>query len=61
MANAELIIVNTCSVREKGEHKLFSLLGVIRELKSLALNSLLVLVVALRNRKGSRFSSAVAQ
>jgi len=30
---AELVIVNTCSVREKGEHKLFSLLGSLRELK----------------------------
>ncbi len=30
---ANLVIVNTCSVREKGEHKLFSLLGGLRELK----------------------------
>lgn len=30
---AELILINTCSVREKGEHKLFSLLGEMRELK----------------------------
>ncbi len=30
---AELVLVNTCSVREKGEHKLFSLLGSLRELK----------------------------
>ena len=32
--DAEVVIVNTCSVREKGEHKLFSLLGRLRELKS---------------------------
>ncbi len=32
--NAHLVIVNTCSVREKGEHKLFSLLGELRELKN---------------------------
>lgn len=31
--NAELVFVNTCSVREKGEHKLFSLLGRLRDLK----------------------------
>ncbi|MCB0324304.1 MAG: tRNA (N6-isopentenyl adenosine(37)-C2)-methylthiotransferase MiaB [Bdellovibrionales bacterium] len=31
--DAELVIVNTCSVREKGEHKLFSLLGSLAELK----------------------------
>lgn len=31
--NAEVVFVNTCSVREKGEHKLFSLLGSLRELK----------------------------
>lgn len=30
---ADLAIVNTCSVREKGEHKLFGLLGRLRQLK----------------------------
>lgn len=30
---ADLVIVNTCSVREKGEHKLFSLLGSLSKLK----------------------------
>jgi tRNA-2-methylthio-N6-dimethylallyladenosine synthase len=30
---AELIIVNSCSVRDKAEHKLFSLLGELRDLK----------------------------
>jgi len=30
---ADLVLINTCSVREKAEHKLFSLLGRIRELK----------------------------
>ena len=30
---AEMVFVNTCSVREKGEHKLFSLLGKLRDLK----------------------------
>lgn len=30
---ADLVMVNTCSVREKGEHKLFSLLGKLRERK----------------------------
>ncbi len=30
---ADFVFVNTCSVREKGEHKLFSLLGRLRDLK----------------------------
>lgn len=30
---ADLVVINTCSVREKPEHKLFSLLGEMRELK----------------------------
>lgn len=30
---AELILINTCSVREKPEHKLYSLLGEVREFK----------------------------
>jgi len=28
-----LVLGHTCSVREKGEHKLFSFLGTLRELK----------------------------
>jgi tRNA-2-methylthio-N6-dimethylallyladenosine synthase len=31
---ADLVLINTCSVREKPEHKLFSLLGEMKELKS---------------------------
>ena len=31
--NADVVIVNTCSVREKAEHKLFSLLGRLSQLK----------------------------
>ncbi len=31
---ANVVLVNTCSVREKGEHKLFSLLGSLRDLKA---------------------------
>ncbi len=34
MEEAEVILVNTCSVREKAAHKLYSLLGRIQELKS---------------------------
>lgn len=30
---AELILVNTCSVREKPEHKLYTILGQVREIK----------------------------
>ncbi len=31
---ADLIIINTCSIREKAEHKLYSLLGRLRRLKA---------------------------
>ncbi len=34
LTDAELVLVNTCSVREKGEHKLYSLLGRLRDEKS---------------------------
>jgi tRNA-2-methylthio-N6-dimethylallyladenosine synthase len=30
---ADVIVINTCSIREKAEHKLMSLLGTLRELK----------------------------
>jgi tRNA-2-methylthio-N6-dimethylallyladenosine synthase len=33
-SEAELILLNTCSIREKSEHKVFSRLGVLREMKS---------------------------
>ena len=33
LADAELIVVNTCSIREKSEHKLMSLLGTFRPFK----------------------------
>lgn len=33
-SKAKLILVNTCSVREKPEHKLFSLLGELRQYKT---------------------------
>jgi len=33
LSAADLVIVNTCSVREKGEQKLFSLLGELRDIK----------------------------
>lgn len=33
-AEADLIFINTCSVREKGEHKLRSYLGTLREVKA---------------------------
>ncbi|MCA9600996.1 MAG: tRNA (N6-isopentenyl adenosine(37)-C2)-methylthiotransferase MiaB, partial [Myxococcales bacterium] len=32
-ALADLVVVNTCSIREKAEHKLMSLLGILRGLK----------------------------
>ncbi|MGZ4780011.1 MAG: hypothetical protein ACXV5L_12495 [Thermoanaerobaculia bacterium] len=30
---AELILLNTCSIREKSEHKVFSRLGALKEMK----------------------------
>jgi tRNA-2-methylthio-N6-dimethylallyladenosine synthase len=33
-AEADLVLINTCSVREKPEHKLYSLIGEIKELKA---------------------------
>jgi tRNA-2-methylthio-N6-dimethylallyladenosine synthase len=33
LAQADLILLNTCSIREKAEHKLYSRLGTLRELK----------------------------
>lgn len=33
IAQAELVIINTCSIRDKPEHKMYSTLGRIRELK----------------------------
>ena len=33
VAQANVILVNTCSVREKAEDKLFSKLGLFREMK----------------------------
>jgi tRNA-2-methylthio-N6-dimethylallyladenosine synthase len=33
-ADADLLIINTCSIREKAEHRLYSDLGVLREWKS---------------------------
>ena len=41
---AALFVVNTCSVREKAEHKLMSLLGRVRSLKDARRD--LVVVVA---------------
>ena len=32
-AEADLVVINTCSVREKPEHKVYSLLGGLREEK----------------------------
>ncbi|MDA0321364.1 MAG: tRNA (N6-isopentenyl adenosine(37)-C2)-methylthiotransferase MiaB [Verrucomicrobia bacterium] len=33
ISSADLVVLNTCSVREKPEHKVYSFLGTIRELK----------------------------
>ncbi len=51
---ADLVIVNTCSVREKPEHKVYSLLGEFRELRPLKPHAMLVVVGCMAQREGKR-------
>jgi len=51
---AELILVNTCSVREKPEHKLYSLLGQLRELKEQDPNLLIGVGGCVAQQEGDR-------
>ena len=60
--DAELVLINTCSVREKGEHKLFSLLGSLRELKDAKRDLIVGVAGCVAQQEGSQIlkrSSAV--
>lgn len=51
---ADLILVNTCSIREKAEHKLYSRLGKLRELKQARPNLLLGVCGCVAQQEGER-------
>ncbi|MEB3221824.1 MAG: tRNA (N6-isopentenyl adenosine(37)-C2)-methylthiotransferase MiaB [Candidatus Sericytochromatia bacterium] len=51
---ADLVVVNTCAVREKAEDKLFSLLGELREIKSLKPDAVLAVAGCVAQYMGER-------
>ncbi|MEB3329066.1 MAG: tRNA (N6-isopentenyl adenosine(37)-C2)-methylthiotransferase MiaB [Candidatus Sericytochromatia bacterium] len=51
---ADLVVVNTCAVREKAEDKLFSLLGELREIKSLKPEAILAVSGCVAQYMGER-------
>lgn len=51
---ADLVVVNTCAVREKAEDKLFSLLGELREIKSLKPDAVLAVSGCVAQYMGER-------
>ncbi len=51
---ADLLLVNTCSVREKAEHKLMSLLGRLRPLKDARRGTLLAVAGCVAQQEGER-------
>jgi hypothetical protein len=51
---ADLIVVNTCSVREKAEHKLMSLLGTLRPLKEQRPGVVLAVAGCVAQQEGER-------
>jgi tRNA-2-methylthio-N6-dimethylallyladenosine synthase len=53
-ALADLLIVNTCSVREKAEHKLMSLLGTLRPFKEARRDAVLVVAGCVAQQEGER-------
>lgn len=53
-ALADLLIVNTCSVREKAEHKLMSLLGTFRPFKDTRRDTVLVVAGCVAQQEGER-------
>lgn len=53
-AAADLLIVNTCSVREKAEHKLMSLLGTYRPLKEARTGTVLAVAGCVAQQEGER-------
>lgn len=50
---ADLLVVNTCSIREKAEHKLLSLLGRLRPLKEARPGALLVVAGCVAQQEGA--------
>ncbi|MCC6954526.1 MAG: tRNA (N6-isopentenyl adenosine(37)-C2)-methylthiotransferase MiaB [Deltaproteobacteria bacterium] len=56
---ASVIILNTCSVREKAEHKLFSLLGEMRELKKERADLIIGVSGCVAQQEGSKILSRV--
>jgi tRNA-2-methylthio-N6-dimethylallyladenosine synthase len=53
-ALADLLIVNTCSVREKAEHKLMSLLGTFRPFKEARRGTVLAVAGCVAQQEGDR-------
>jgi tRNA-2-methylthio-N6-dimethylallyladenosine synthase len=53
-ALADVVVVNTCSVREKAEHKLMSLLGTLRPLKDERPDAALVVAGCVAQQEGER-------
>ena len=51
---ADVVLVNTCSVREKAEHKLMSLLGRLRPLKAGGRSTLFVVAGCVAQQEGQR-------
>ena len=54
MEDADLILVNTCSIREKAEQKIFSLFGGIKHLKEANSNLVMGLTGCLAQQEGER-------
>jgi tRNA-2-methylthio-N6-dimethylallyladenosine synthase len=50
--DADLILVNTCSIRDKAEHKIYSLVGSIRPLKKANPDMMLALSGCLAQQEG---------
>ena len=53
-ADADVIVVNTCSVREKAEHKLMSLLGRLAEVKEARPETVIVVAGCVAQQEGER-------
>ncbi|MEM9070159.1 MAG: tRNA (N6-isopentenyl adenosine(37)-C2)-methylthiotransferase MiaB [Myxococcota bacterium] len=53
-AAADLIVVNTCSVREKAEHKLMSLLGTLRPLREARRDVVVAVAGCVAQQEGER-------
>lgn len=54
MDDADLILVNTCSVREKAEHKIFSLFGSMKPLKEANPDLVMGITGCLAQQEGER-------